>query len=77
MDPLSISASLVALLQMATSIATTGYRIGKTFVGAEEEVLRLTAEVTGLVGVLHSLQFMTSQFEGQDIAGGSWLGVHH
>jgi hypothetical protein len=71
MDPLSITASLIALLNMATSIAKTGYRIGKALAGAEEEVLGLTAEVTGLVGVLHSLHFMTSQFEGQDLQGWS------
>jgi len=71
MDPLSISASLAGLLGIATQVATTGYKIGKKLAGAEEEVLRLTAEVTGLVGVLHSLQFMVSQFGGQDTTGGS------
>lgn len=55
MDPLSITASVVALLGFASQLVKGGYAIGQSVREFRKEILIITDEVALLVGVLHSL----------------------
>jgi hypothetical protein len=63
MDGLSGAASVIAVVTLARSITVNGFKLAKTFAGAEKEVLKLVQEVVILFGVLQSLQLLLERLE--------------
>ncbi|KAI4161904.1 MAG: hypothetical protein LQ342_004470 [Letrouitia transgressa] len=63
-DPLSISASIVALVGLADEVFSRTYKYVKAVKSASKDILTLSSEIRALYGILSSLRLVVDQLEG-------------
>ncbi len=77
MDPLSITASLIAVLQISGTIISALYEYRSGVKSASKDAARLIEELNSLRAVLESLLSAVEKEEGSLEASESWIRVEH
>lgn len=65
MDPLSVTASFIAVVQLTSAVLLGCYRIREQIKDAENEISRVITEMEDLAGILNDLQVLL-QLPGDD-----------
>ena len=64
-DPLSVSASVAGLITITEAVFGQMFKYGKAVKAAPDEVSSLTLALGSLSGILHHLELVAAQFEGE------------
>ena len=64
-DPLSVSASIAGLITITDAVFRRTFKYVKAVKGAPDEVSSLTLVLGSLSGILHNLELVAAQFEGE------------
>ena len=64
-DPLSVSASIAGLITITDAVFRQTFKYVKAVKGAPDEVSSLTSALGTLSGILHNLQLVAAEFEGE------------
>ncbi|KAM0796420.1 ankyrin repeat-containing domain protein [Usnea florida] len=64
-DPLSVSASVAGLITITDAVFSRMFKYGKAVKAAPDEVSSMTLALGSLSGILHHLELVAAQFEGE------------